>query len=290
MRATATATMYFALLVVALAAAWPAAAAVNPSDLELGLQVASPASGALEPVVVRLTLANHGPTEMQLPPLLGYAAVVLYSRPAGKPVDWQPLEVPALRSEGTLYPEGGPDTLQLPAGGSLAREVALLDDGSWAWSGGAAKLLFDEPGTYLLRAVYSVGEGEEVLSNEASVTVVPYTGVDAEAYQWLRASTELPQFLYDFDVYAHQRSYRTDDLAEELLERFPTSRFAPWARLFLARCELFGRRLSATETAPPRPELAEALAQPLTQAADPRLRRQAAEVVTAAEQAMPPSG
>ena len=105
------------------------------------------------------------------------------------------------------------------------------------------------PGKYQLRMVYQASPRSYALmaSNELNLELKPYQGSDAEAYEWL-SQLEVPHFIYEaafsgFDrwgVISIPSRGKTKLHAEQLLEKYPRSKFAPWAKLHLAYCYRFG--------------------------------------------------
>jgi hypothetical protein len=104
-------------------------------------------------------------------------------------------------------------------------------------------------GKYKLRLAYYANPYSNVpiTSNEVVVELNPYMGIDAEAYSWL-SKLKTPYFIYEAAFCGYERwgfvSFSSDGeaklYADQLLEKYPTSKFAPWAKLHLAYCHKFG--------------------------------------------------
>jgi hypothetical protein len=106
-------------------------------------------------------------------------------------------------------------------------------------------------GKYKIRAVYypfdRSNHKNAVYSNEFSFSIADYQGEDKEAYEWL-LTLPFPHFIYEtaycgFEKWGFISSLlisRNNEYAEELLRKFPDSKFSGWAKLHLAYCYRFG--------------------------------------------------
>ncbi|MBI4581002.1 MAG: hypothetical protein HY718_14945 [Planctomycetes bacterium] len=255
----------------------------RPSEaLKLELRLDRPQLGPIEPLAFTLVLSN--PSTADVGGLAKFAdyktTTVEYLAPGSSA--WRALQVPRLNLSMLKTPVGEPNVQRLEAKGSKSVQLSALVDLDRRRETGAYAYYFTKPGDYRLRATYRPPGGETIQSNEVRFKVVEYTGVDLQAHEWLR-HRPIPHFMYDFDVYADGSAHETDDDAREVLSRFPTSRFAPWARLFLARCYVFGVRRSPTRTDAPDLAKASDLASELARSDLPRIRAAASQVLAEIE-------
>ncbi|MBI4468569.1 MAG: hypothetical protein HY650_04515 [Acidobacteria bacterium] len=243
--------------------------------LSLQLDVAPDSIGPIEPLEFRLTIMNHGTEALEGLATWAVRSTTSVEFLAPGATDWQRLEVPFLNRYQMKFPLGGLPPLALPAGAESSAGLSVSTDPDRSYRTGRIYYYFAQPGEYRLRAAYKPAAGDLIRSAEKSFRVVPYQGTDRDASGWL-LDRPIPHFMYDFEVYADNSAHHTDDDARELLARFPQSIFAPWAKLFLARCYAFGLRQGKAKTDRPDLSQAERLVLELADAVDPRVRRDAA--------------
>lgn len=235
----------------------------STGEVSLQLIVTSNPIGPIEPLDFQLAITNSGEAKVQgLAPWADHTTVVVEFLAPGSS-DWERLEVPRLNLSTQKVPIGGLPQLTLRAGETVTTDFSVVADPVRSYQQGQLYYYFSRLGAYLLRAAYTAAEGETLLSNEAGFVVEPYQGADAAAFEWL-GERAIPHFVYDFEVYADNSSYHTTVEAGQVVDRFPLSRFAPWAKLYLAKAHAFGLRMSKSETLPPDLVRAAALAQELT--------------------------
>lgn len=98
---------------------------------------------------------------------------------------------------------------------------------------------FPEPGTYQIQAVlHSVGWGEEIESNTATVRILEPQGLDYTAFDFIRNS---PRSSYFFDGIGLAESEREFREMNEFMSRFGESAYGDYAVFQLAMVH-FGRR------------------------------------------------
>lgn len=276
----------------------------STANLSLELRVTSSPIGPIEPLRFRLVLTNTG--KGGTPDLLAgegggwadYKTVTVEFRAPGTP-DWRELEVPRLNLSMQLGSPEGCRTFSLAPGESLSDDMWVQYDHSMSYREGKAVYYFDEPGRHTLRARYvpakytrrprhyptkeelaRSAKGVVIHSNEAALVVKEYRGADAAAFRWLR-KLPIPHFMYDEGALCVGNDAPHGN-ARHVITHFPESRFAPWAKLFLAKCYRYGiYRDKAVTPDPPDLDKAVALAREVTDTEDPRLRRAARELLLA---------
>ncbi len=203
-------------------------------NLSLSLQVRFNQIGLIDPLRFQVIIINTGNSDLkELAPwsVLGYM-IVEYRGPGI--TDWKLLETPYLTRHSAEVRGGDPDTLTLLAGETKTVDLVSLYDSSLSYQKKKICYYFDKYGEYKIRTRYEPREGVVMFSNEAAFQVIPYKGPDADAYEWLK-DKRIPHFMYEMSL-IHSgtlRLYRIED-ASELIERFPESRFVPWAKIYLA--------------------------------------------------------
>jgi hypothetical protein len=238
--------------------------------------------GPIDPLMFNLVLTNKGASNIEGLPIWAVRSTTLVEYRASGSNDWQVLEVPILNRLATKCGVPGNNRITLKAGESLDAELFVVYDPYISYQRERPYYYFEKPGEYYLRASYQPAEGQVVYSNEVRFKVESYTGVDLDAYNWLK-NKPLPHFMYDPETYVLVEMHEADEWAQELMDRFPNSRFAPWAQLYLANCYLLGLR-TATEILPPDVVQADRLAAGLANSSDSRIKRSAEKLMQAIEQ------
>ena len=220
--------------------------------LHLILQMESASFGPLRPLQARLAIKNVGNAPIRLPTFALHQSffdrtnTVVECRPPGSN-KWTRLAVLYLqRSSIDDFFVRGPLSWTIPPGKSQAGKPQLGESSSALLTIGTRYLLvppkpgvehpLPKPGEYRLRAEFHPRNGPVVRSKVVRFRIVPYQGIDLEAYRWLltrRALSFMYGPLWSSGASLFAKNVRQD--AHTILKRFPNSRFSPWAKLFLAR-------------------------------------------------------
>lgn len=258
--------------------------ASNAQQGTLSLEVRSTVNqiGVIDPFRFDLILTNKGVADIEGLPIWAVRSTTLVEYRTPDSDDWQVLEVPLLNRLATKCGIPGDSKITLKPGESREVELFVVYDPYTSYLRGQPVYYFDKLGQYSLRASYKPAEGQVIYSNEVRFKVEPYTGVDLEAYNWLKGKP-LPHFIYDFDTYLRDDMREANEWAQELMNRFPNSRFAAWAQLYLAQCYMFGLR-GVTENSPPDLVQADRLVSELARSTDSWIKRTAEALLREIEQ------
>jgi hypothetical protein len=248
-------------------------ATVQPStNLVLGVEILSNPIGPIEPLQLQLVVTNSGTEDIKECAPWAISGTTTVEFRVANATAWQALKVPFFHRYDAKMPPRGVEPLELRAGQSQAVKVAVVYDPIESYRAKRIKYYFSQPGDYYLRVTYAPARGWTIQSKEVGFRVVDYSGEDAVAYEWIK-SRAIPHFIFDFGVYDGHSAFETVDEAREIIERFPRSRFAPLAKLYLAQCYALGLRRRETRNDPPDLQKAAELAQELATAADPYVRK-----------------
>lgn len=113
---------------------------------------------------------------------------------------------------------------------------------------------FKRLGKYKVRAaIYDCLDKKiEFYSNEEELIVIPYQGIDKEAYNWLEKNVPYPASVYIGNMYQGQvfsyyastcyrmTGVKSEEKFLEFIQKFPSSSFAPWLELYLSKWYLSG--------------------------------------------------
>ncbi|MGH7931071.1 MAG: hypothetical protein ACREQV_25140 [Candidatus Binatia bacterium] len=258
-------------------------------DLSLRLEVVSDSIGPIEPLSFQLTIMNNGAEDLVnlAPWAFAGSTEVEFRKPDSE--EWEALSIPYFYRFATKDSEGsGYEPLALSAGESKTSTLVVLGDNVVAYPAPRFEYYFNTAGQYLLRAEYKPREGHIIRSKEVRFRVVQYDGSDAEAYEWLK-TREIPHFMYD-PLFApaggglvFEEELRDD--ARTLIEQFRSSRFAPWAKFFLAKGYAIAPYLQEEDRGKtPAIGNPEDVFRELSDAEDPRLRELARETLKEIEE------
>lgn len=106
---------------------------------------------------------------------------------------------------------------------------------------------FLQKGKYKIRAVYSPSFDlgtKKMVSNKITIKIIPHKKKDEEAFEWL-IQLDNPHFVYASINRRGYYIYRNENLVllnQELIQKFPNSTFAEWARLNLIIFHSLGKK------------------------------------------------
>lgn len=146
--------------------------------------------------------------------------------------NWAPVQSPAIRFLGRHCSVGESQAPIISGGKGISHRIALLGEYGTPTTDGKYpyRRYFPKTGQYALRALFEHSPGISISSNELVFEVKDYVGEDLKAAEWLAAREKPPLFLYCFPPAACE----TDVSAQEVIEKFPNTRFATWAKIYLA--------------------------------------------------------
>lgn len=249
--------------------------------ISLELEVVSEKIGAIDPLVFVVRVTNNSDLPLTDLPVWAIEETSSVEIIAPGTSAWKSIVVPFMERYKNRCVPLDRFRFGLKPRETKSFEMWVVYDPYLSYQQERAYYYFSTPGEYRLRTSYQPVLGKHVYSNEVKFTVQPYTGADLEAYNWLK-DKPIPHFVYDPDTYVQVNMHEADEWAQELLTRFPSSRFAPYAQLYLANCFLLGLR-TATEIQPPNIMEADRLASGLVNASDLRVRNQAREILQSVE-------
>lgn len=252
------------------------------SVITLNLRVVSGNIGPIDPLIFELSVTNESDLHLTKLPVWAIEETSTVEVRAPGSGEWKPMAVPFMERLKNRCVSLEHFLFELKPHETKTFVMHVVYDPYISYQQERPYYYFSQPGEYRLRASYQPVKGRAVYSNEVRFTVQPYTGTDLEAYNWLKCKT-LPHFVYDPETYVLVEMHEADEWAQELLDRFPNSRFAPYAQLYLANCYLLGLR-TATEILPPDLVQADRLASGLVRSSDSRIKAKAEQLLKAIEQ------
>ncbi len=256
-------------------------------NLSLTLQIRTPEKGIIEPLRFRAVITNTGDTDYyDLAPWPVRGDMLVEFRGPGIP-EWKILEVPYLNRYSTQVRIGKLDNLTLRAGESKTADLVALYDSTLSYQKEYICYYFNKYGEYTIRAKYEPQKGMKILSNEDTFSVVPYEGADATAYEWLK-NKSVPHFMYEMSLVFGPTNIYTDEDALQLIERFPETRFIPWAKLYLGKCCIYSFCHNKQKKEAPDFEKAARLAKELVTSEDPDIQKGVNEIFEAVNRTRPP--
>jgi hypothetical protein len=215
MQAMATRQTWAVLLVVLVFSTGSQAA----EDLTLELTPMQGDYVLYEPVYLRVTLRNSGSAPVDVTEEMSLETQMSTFYIAGSDDTWQPVNV------GFVGEPRGPRVRLEPGGTHVGSQLLLYSPADSAH-------LFPEPGTWKVRAVlHRFGMAPDVDSNVADIKVGSPTGADAEA---AAVFSTAPVVRLVMNLGEDPAAVR--DL-QQIIEEHPDSRFADYARFYLARRE-----------------------------------------------------
>lgn len=222
MRKSCASSGILELSVVVLTGALLAAecsAATSVSDaIELTLSVTKGTFLQAEPVPIRVEIKNRSDGEVEVITSLEPECLILTFRvrdPEGKTWIARPLFV------GEFQPE----TTRLNVGDKLLHTAVLL----YGIVDGAQSFLFTDTGRYAVEAIYDPqGKGKPITSKPVSIIFAEPQGPDSEA-QKLFMGPEQGELAY----YGQTHSQAALEKFWKVLQKYPTTRFAPYAGYYL---------------------------------------------------------
>jgi len=250
--------------------------------ISLNLRVVTGSIGPIDPLIFELSVTNETDAHLTNLPVWAIEETSAIEVMAPDSKEWKPMAVPYLERLKNRCVPLDHFLFELKPREKKSFEMHVIYDPYISYQQERPHYYFAQPGEYRLRASYQLAKGQPIYSNEARFTVQPYTGTDLDAYKWLKEKT-LPHFMYDPETYVLVEMHEADEWAQELMNRFPNSRFAPWAQLYLANCYLLGLR-TGTEILPPDVAQADRLAAGLVRSSDTRVRMSAEKLMQAIEQ------
>lgn len=256
--------------------------AQSEANLSLSLKVLSGSIGPVDPLRFEVEAINQSDNPLGGMPVFAIEDNSSVEIMAPGSNQWKSIAVPYLERMKNRCIDLDQFRFELKSREKQSYEMWVVYDPYISYQQGKPHYYFEQAGEYRLRFSYQPAPGQTLYSNEARFTVKPYEGVDQEAYNFLKTKS-LPHFVYDLETYVVMELREADDWAQELLDRFPKSRFAPYAQLYLANCYLMGIR-TGSEILPPNVAEAERLASGLTNAPDERIRRMAETLMQAISQ------
>lgn len=256
--------------------------AQSEANLSLNLKVLTAQIGPVDPLRFEIEVSNRSDNPLGGMPVFAIednSSVEIMSPGSN---EWKSIAVPYLERLKNRCIDLDQFRFELKSREKQSYEMWVVYDPYISYQQGRPHYYFEQAGEYRLRFSYQPAPGQTLYSNDARFTVKPYEGVDQEAYNFLKTKS-LPHFVYDLETYVVMDLREADDWAQELSDRFPKSRFAPYAQLYLANCYLMGIR-AGNEILPPNVSEAERLASGLTNAPDERIRRMAETLMQAISQ------
>jgi hypothetical protein len=215
-------------------------------NLVFEMEIVSNSSiGVIEPLVYKLTLKNQSDSSqiIQMPWNTAYKPSLEFKR-KGKS-NWKEIKKSEWRSD-YLFSMRWTPTPPLRMVEIKANQIFLSEEFVLSPVVGedtSKNYIFAKEGIYQLRSVYypqGPEGGNPVISNVVTVTVVPYKGVDKQAYKYL-AGSPIPHIVY---VYLITKGYGFSNIdpdpliyCREIIDKFPSSQFSPWAKYYVARRE-----------------------------------------------------
>ena len=101
--------------------------------------------------------------------------------------------------------------------------------------------LFEEGNTYDIRAVYTnpIKRKKEIYSNISRMKVVPYTGIEEKAKNWLIEKSDIPPFMYllvydNWGIGNFEKRRQIYSTSKRFIKLFPDTEFTPWVKLYLS--------------------------------------------------------
>ncbi len=250
---------------------------VEPEKLTFSLRVNSNI-GLMDRLRIQAVIMNTGNTDLDyLNPWLVYKYMRFEYRKPGV-TDWRILGLHLNR-----YEEEKPEFFSLQAGESKTADLTFrCSPAIIRHKNDSYYRYFEKYGEYIIRTKYEPIEGEVIYSNEAVFRVVPYEGSDAAAYEWLRQKP-VSHFMYDLNFLRAPTLLRSAGCkhkdASELIEKFPESRFVPWAKLYLGKCYVYGCPENEGKLKPDFDRAAK-LAQELSDSEEPDIQKGVDEILT----------
>lgn len=171
-----------------------------------------------EPVPIRVEITNRSDEEVEVIANLEPECLILRFRvtdPEGKTWIAEPLGVA----------EFEPETIRLNAGHKLLHTGLLL----YGIVDGAQRFLFTDTGKYAVEALYDPeASGKPIISKPVTITIAPPHGADSEAQKLFmgREQGELAYFGQTYNPAALKKFWK-------VLQKYPTTRFAPYAAYYL---------------------------------------------------------
>jgi hypothetical protein len=211
-------------------------------DLSLHLNVLNSELSKIEPLFYELELSNDSEVlkEIYRPCSTVYAPLLEFYNE--KSNQWEVLKGSRFTSNYRF---------ELMSSGSQTRNKVYLKPNAkyknhliyLAVNGGylSTDYIFDDKDSVKIRAVYQVDEegNELIYSNVVTIFFTSYSGQDSLALSYLE-SLSLPHFIYEktvhssfFGRYRTKMSFSVDEGANDLVARFPQSKFAVWAYIEL---------------------------------------------------------
>lgn len=250
--------------------------------ISLNLRMVTGTIGPIDPLIFELSVTNETDAHLTNLPVwaIEETSGIEVMTPGSK--EWKTIAVPYLERLKNRCVPLDHFLFELKPRETKPFEMHVVYDPYISYQQERPYYYFAQPGEYRLRASYQLAKGQPIYSNEARFTVQTYTGTDLEAYNWLKNKT-LPHFMYDPETYVLVEMHEADEWAQELMNRFPNSRFAPYAQLYLANCHLLGLR-TGTEILPPDVVQADRLTSALVRSSDGRIKQSAEKLLQAIEQ------
>ncbi len=237
------------------------------SHLLLSVRIRYNQIGQIDPLRFQAIIMNTEDRDLNT---LGHWPVISVEYRGAGTTEWKPLVIPYLK----IYAlTGSPSSLSLRAGEAKLIDFSVLHDSDLPYREKGIIYYFNKYGEYTLRAKYRIGKEDVIFSNEAVFRIVPYEGPDAAAYEWLK-DKYVPHFMYEMSLVHESPKVYTDKDALELIEKFPESKFAVWAKLYLGKCYTYSFCRNKERKKIYDPEKAAEFARELADSEDPDIQKE----------------